>query len=310
MAPKRRGSANTKATPSVEETSNQEAVQISQLAKMIQGYEEKNNATAEMMGEMKRMFEEKMQALEIENNILKEKAGKPVHSRTERNSMSHSRKTKNESEIKVTESSRRNSESSATSSSKTASSSKKTNENEEKSSAKQKEAEKKRVVNEIKMNEKMIEEVIRRMGRIPAGSPEDKAEEAMRGISKSPFAQWIVEEVKPKTFNAPMLDKFQGKTDPISHLLQFKQKTSLEEISEGVTCKLFATTFTDRALSWFSQLPEGSIQSFEQFGRMFLEQYKGNCPQQMTIADLHLEQRYGESTRQFLDRFTEVTEQV
>ena len=56
------------------------------------------------------------------------------------------------------------------------------------------------------------------MGRIPAGSPEDKAEEAMRGISKSPFAQWIVEEVKPKTFNAPVLDKFQGKTDPISHL--------------------------------------------------------------------------------------------
>ena len=30
----------------------------------------------------------------------------------------------------------------------------------------------------------------------------------------------------------------------------------------------------------------------------------------MTIADLHLEQRYGESTRQFLDQFTEVTEQV
>ena len=30
----------------------------------------------------------------------------------------------------------------------------------------------------------------------------------------------------------------------------------------------------------------------------------------MTIADLHLEQRYGESTRKFLDRFTEVTEQV
>ena len=43
---------------------------------------------------------------------------------------------------------------------------------------------------------------------------------------------------------------------------------------------------------------------------MFLEQYKANCPQQMTIADLHLEQKYGESTRQFLDRFTEVTEQV
>ena len=59
MAPKRRGSANTKASPSIEETSNPETLQMNQLAKMIQGYEEKNNATNEMMIEMKKMFEEK-----------------------------------------------------------------------------------------------------------------------------------------------------------------------------------------------------------------------------------------------------------
>ena len=66
------------------------------------------NATTEMMVEMKKMFEEKIQALEMENNILKEKAGKFVYSRTERNSMSQSRKTKNESKIKIVESSCRN----------------------------------------------------------------------------------------------------------------------------------------------------------------------------------------------------------
>ena len=81
-------------------------------------------------------------------------------------------------------------------------------------------------------------------------------------------------------------------------------------MTEGLTCKLFTTTFTERALNWFSQLLEGSIQSFKQFGRMFLEKYKGNCPQQMTIVDLNLEQKYGESTRQFLNQFTEVTKQV
>ena len=99
MTPKRRGSTNTKATQSVEEKSNLETLQMNQLAKMIQGYEEKNDVTTEMMIEMKKMFEEKMQALEMENNIMKEKAGKSVYSRTERNSMSQSGKTKNESEI-------------------------------------------------------------------------------------------------------------------------------------------------------------------------------------------------------------------
>ena len=88
MALKRRDSANTKASPSLNETSNPETLQVNQWAKMIQGYEKKNNATAEMMIEMKKMFEEKMQALEIENNILKEKAGKSVYLRAERNSIS------------------------------------------------------------------------------------------------------------------------------------------------------------------------------------------------------------------------------
>ena len=111
----------------------------------------------------------------------------------------------------------------------------------------------------------------------------------MRGISKSPFAQWIMREVKPKTFNPPMFEKLEGKFNLISHLLQFKQKTLLEEMTERLTCKLFPTTSTKQALNWFSQLLEGLIQSFEQFGRMFLEQYKGNFPQWMTIVDFHLE---------------------
>ena len=84
----------------------------------------------------------------------------------------------------------------------------------------------------IELNEKMIEEVVRRVGKILTGNLMDKAKEAMRGISRSPFTQWIMKEVKLKRFNTPMLEKFQEKSDPVSHLLQFKQKTSLEEISE------------------------------------------------------------------------------
>lgn len=70
--------------------------------------------------------------------------------------------------------------------------------------------------------------------------------EAFKGISKSPFALWIVKEVKSK----PVLDKFDGKFDPVSHLLLFKQIILLEEVNEGLMCKLFSMTFTGRALSW------------------------------------------------------------
>ena len=77
MAPKRRGSANT----NVGESSNPGTMQEDQLAKMIQGYEEKNNATVEMMMEMRKMFKEKVQALEKENNTLKQNFGKSGNQR-------------------------------------------------------------------------------------------------------------------------------------------------------------------------------------------------------------------------------------
>ena len=92
----------------------------------------------EMMIEMKKMFEEKLRTLEMENNVLKEKAEKSRHSRTKRNSMSQSRKTKDESEIKIVETSRKNPRSSATSSSKTVNNSKTTSRSEGKNLAKHK----------------------------------------------------------------------------------------------------------------------------------------------------------------------------
>ena len=76
--------------------------------------------------------------------------------------MSHSRKTKDESEVKIVESSRKSPRSSATSSSKTVNSSKTTRRSEGKSLAKHKEEERKKVINQIDFNEKMIEELSRK----------------------------------------------------------------------------------------------------------------------------------------------------
>ena len=63
-----------KISPSLEESSNPATLQIDQLAKMIQGYEEKNKAAAKMMNDMRKMFDEKLQLLERENKDWKEKA--------------------------------------------------------------------------------------------------------------------------------------------------------------------------------------------------------------------------------------------
>ena len=82
---------------------------------------------------------------------------------------------------------------------------------------------------------------------------------------------------------------------------------SMEKVSEALTGKLFATTLTGKALSWFSQLLEGFIGSFTTFGRKFLEQYHNNRPQQKSMADLYMEQRYDETSRVYLKIFMKLT---
>ena len=92
----------------------------------------------------------------------------------------------------------------------------------------------------------------------------------MEGITKTPFTLEIEKEEKPKDFNSPVLDKYEGSGDPMAHLLHYKQRMSMERVSEALNCKLFTTTLSGKALSWFCQLPERSITSFASFSRKFL----------------------------------------
>ena len=78
----------------------------------------------------------------------------------------------------------------------------------------------------------------------------------MEGITKTHFTPEIKKEEKPNDFNPPVLDKYEGSRDPMTHLLYYKQRMSMEKVSEALKYKLFATTLSGKALSWFCQLPE------------------------------------------------------
>ena len=90
---------------------------MDQLAKMIKGYEEKNNTTTEMMKDTRKVFKEKLQALEKENKVLKEKANKTEYSNSEKSLTNQSGKTEKEKEVKVAERNTKSLKSSTTSSS-------------------------------------------------------------------------------------------------------------------------------------------------------------------------------------------------
>ena len=93
----------------------------------------------------------------------------------------------------------------------------------------------------------------------------DLATLVIRGVKKSLFANWIMEELKLKDFTLPIFKMLEKNSDPIKHIFQFQQKMVLENINEEILCKVFLTTLIGPILLWFRQLFEKSINSIEAF---------------------------------------------
>ena len=99
---------------------------------------------------------------------------------------------------------------------------------------------------------------------------------ATRGVNRSPFIEWIVDEPKLKDFVVPSFKQFDGKSDPMDHIFNFQQKVALETRNKVILCKVFSTTLVGPALAWFRQLPEKPVDSFEDLCTQFIKQYSSN----------------------------------
>ena len=80
-------------------------------------------------------------------------------------------------------------------------------------------------------------------------NPQDLAMMAIRGVNKSPFVAWIVDEPKPKDFVVPSFKQFDGKSDPVYHIFNFQQKMDLETRNKAILCKVFSITLVGPALA-------------------------------------------------------------
>lgn len=66
----------------------------------------------------------------------------------------------------------------------------------------------------------------------------------------------------PRKVKVPPIEHYRGTTDPIDHLAAFKAHMSVQTGSEAVWCKFFLTTLKGVALTWFTEVPFGSISNF------------------------------------------------
>ncbi|XP_068476196.1 uncharacterized protein [Phaseolus vulgaris] len=118
-----------------------------------------------------------------------------------------------------------------------------------------------------------------------------------------PFAQAITDTAIPASVVA-VKASFTGVEDPEQHLTAFNTQMMLSGGSDAVYCKMFMSTLQGTALEWFVSLPTGHITSFQQFSKLFVDQYIVNkAPPKVSYDLFDVRQYQGESLRDYLNRF-------
>ncbi|GAU31520.1 hypothetical protein TSUD_332960 [Trifolium subterraneum] len=145
-----------------------------------------------------------------------------------------------------------------------------------------------------------------------AAEKEKETEEEPEEIQDSqPQAQALWDSQVPANFKIPQLPTFEGKTDPLEHLMAVGTQTAIIGAEEHLRCKLLSSTFKDAALRWYMNLPRNSISSCSDFHKKFVRQFAGSKHIQVTATSLFsIRQGASETLREYFARFSEATIKV
>ncbi|XP_057734207.1 uncharacterized protein LOC130949538 [Arachis stenosperma] len=90
----------------------------------------------------------------------------------------------------------------------------------------------------------------------------------------SPFSEEIMNFKISKYFTLRMtLTPYKGIGDPKVHVNKFESMMFLNSDSDPILCRSFSTFLDRAALLWFSNLPAGSISSFDEFAKLFINHF-------------------------------------
>ncbi|XP_075489672.1 uncharacterized protein LOC142528507 [Primulina tabacum] len=130
-------------------------------------------------------------------------------------------------------------------------------------------------------------------------------------VQRSPFTTAVLMEMLPMGLKIANLPEYKGEGDPQDHLDKFYARADLYDISDAAYCKIFRTTLSEQALTWFNKLPSGTVGSLGELTRRFLQQFSINRKYPRTASYLFtIVQREGESLREFVQRFTQAVHEV
>ena len=134
---------------------------------------------------------------------------------------------------------------------------------------------------------------------------------ALNQISKSPFT-WRIEKAKLlRRFHQPTFTMYNGCTDPIEHVSQFKQKMAVHSQDEALLCKVFPSSLGPMLMRWFNGLRTNSISSFKKLTQSFYSRFI-TCSRVLQPLDslLSMLMREGEFVKAYAERYQEMFNEI
>ncbi|XP_015961501.2 uncharacterized protein LOC107485479 [Arachis duranensis] len=122
----------------------------------------------------------------------------------------------------------------------------------------------------------------------------------------NPFSKDIMSYKMPQNFTLLMtLTPYKGIGDPKVHVTKFESMMFLNSDCDPILCRSFPTFLNGAALQWFSNFPAGSITSFDEFVKMFINHFAAS---KIYVRDsdylITINQGLHESLKDYMTRFT------
>ncbi|KAL2230498.1 UNVERIFIED_CONTAM: hypothetical protein Sindi_1644200, partial [Sesamum indicum] len=109
----------------------------------------------------------------------------------------------------------------------------------------------------------------------------------------------------------PDLQKYDGTKDPLEHVAAFELVMNLYRQFGPIMAKLFVTTLAGKAQEWFTSLPSGSIETYDQLTQKFSFHFVSKRKQKRSATHLFtIRQGENEPLKKFMGIFNNETLEV
>ena len=139
----------------------------------------------------------------------------------------------------------------------------------------------------------------------------DVMKKVLSQISKSPFTRGIEKAKLLRRFHQPTFAMYNGRTDPVEHVSQFKQKMVVHSQDEALMCRVFSSSLGPMSMRWFAGLRRNSISSFKKLTQSLCSQFItcSRVPQPLDSL-LSMSMREGESVKAYAERYWKMFNEI